>query len=536
MQPAQQTQRKSWQKSKISRVILVIIGAVLIGIPITRVADFFGLFITIAGTSYLLIRIVFSSEKRTFPNFIWEICTASLLCIVIFYKSATLGAASNDLNGLAQFLLGTVPIRLIVTILLGVTLGTAIIVVPMLMRAYSGVIWVLALNQIYGITTLQALWLTICLILKINRQVIRVENGQVKEIKPQGWPLLVGGPALVIIRPYNAVVFEQAGQVTRVEGPGTVLVAFEERIKETIDLRKQSAGFNAVQVLTRDRVSLRVSGGVGFRIQRIEDRVRPTDVARMRSLDKIAFLAAGRNTAQSEGDASHVLRQSVYDAAYGPRAGQKFVEQMQGDVESEMRKAFRAYNFNEIYNLDGPINEQNGIRTTILDEILKTVRDALRLSASTYGVHVFGASIKTIQIEQEENVRSAYFAALASEWRQRLRLSDADAENQMLQDRAKIQIRILNEMENVLQKLRAGLQEVANLIPELPPEVVEDYMQVSERLLENVIIDNALARRYLETMETLARVSPNTIIAAGIDVAQMSDFIAPNLQLKDNAP
>ena len=61
-------------------------------------------------------------------------------------------------------------------------------------------------------------------------------------------------------------------------------------------------------------------------------------------------------------------------------------------------------------------------------------------------------------------------------------------------------------------------------------DVVDRYLQVSERLLQNVLTDHSTARRYLDTMETLARVSPSTIIAAGMDVAHLTDFIAPGLK------
>jgi hypothetical protein len=47
----------------------------------------------------------------------------------------------------------------------------------------------------------------------------------------------------------------------------------------------------------------------------------------------------------------------------------------------------------------------------------------------------------------------------------------------------------------------------------IPPEVINRFVQVASRLLENVITDQSAARQYLDTMESLARVSPTTIIA-----------------------
>ncbi len=367
MQRSQQPKHNHWWDGRTFRLIMVAVGIVLATIFCTGTAGFPGLFVVATLAPYVAIHLLVSREKRRLLDFLWLIYCVSFLIAILLYEGFTVQtSAPANLNWLAYFLIGSVPVRLIFSIVVGTLCGASLVIFPLVIRAYGAVIWVLALNQIYEIKKRQAFWLTIALTLGINRQVTVIEEGQIKEVSPQGWPVPVGGPALVIIRPYNAVVFEQAGRVTRVEGPGTVLMSFEEHIKDTIDLRSQSATFSADQVLTRDRVPLRVTGGVGFRIQRIEDRVRPTDVARMRSLDGIAFLAAGRNVARSEGDATHVLRQSVYNAVYGPRTGLKWYDRMKGDVESEMRKAFRTYNFNEKYDLDSPINEQNGIRSTIL--------------------------------------------------------------------------------------------------------------------------------------------------------------------------
>lgn len=68
----------------------------------------------------------------------------------------------------------------------------------------------------------------------------------------------------------------------------------------------------------------------------------------------------------------------------------------------------------------------------------------------------------------------------------------------------------------------------------MPREIVERYLQVAERLLQNILTDHSTARRYLETMATFASVSPNTVIAAGVDIADVTDLLIPGLKPPPN--
>jgi len=173
----------------------------------------------------------------------------------------------------------------------------------------------------------------------------------------------------------------------------------------------------------------------------------------------------------------------------------------------------------------------------VLDNIIRTVLEALRGSTQQYGVYVRGMSIGTIEIEETENVGKAYFAALGAEWKKRMALTEAAGEEKVFEDRAKIQQRLLDNMSGVLEHFRIALIDMSQSGIDMSAEVVERYLQVSENLLQNVVTDHSTARRYLETMKSLAQVNPSTIIAAGMDVANLTDFLLPgNKPAADTRP
>jgi hypothetical protein len=200
---SEQPKRQPWWNSRTLKLVATVICAALVAIPFTNIAGFFGLWLIAAGASFIIIRIMFPPEKRAFPLFCWQVCIVSFLCAVLFYESATAGALSGKLDWFSNTLFASAAGQLIGSLFLGVLLGAPIVILPMLFRAYTGVVSMLALNQIYGISRWQALRLTLSLILNVQRPVISIEEGQIKEVKPEGWPVAVGGPAILLIRPYQ---------------------------------------------------------------------------------------------------------------------------------------------------------------------------------------------------------------------------------------------------------------------------------------------------------------------------------------------
>jgi hypothetical protein len=409
---------------------------------------------------------------------------------------------------------------LIISTLIGLVFGVAFVVLPLWVPASFAAQWMLALNKTYGLSYRQAVWMLIAFKLDFGQPVSIIDEGQEIEVKPKGWPSALGGPRLAIVRPYNAVVLEKEGRVTRVEGPGTVKIQPDERIKSAVDLRRQAKPYKVEKVFTRDRVPLRITGGVGYRVQRLDEYIEAnpeTTKISPSAWDKLSFLAAGKDSDQGRRDLSKVLHQSVYKAVYTPRTGQTWLEKVPGDVETEMRKVVREYDFGDIYDPEAATKA-----TRVLQEIIQRTTVLTRQSAQQYGVQVFGISVGSIEIDRAENLHNAYFGALVAEWSKRA----AFTEHKVFQDRAQIQTDLVDKMTYTLAGLKQALIDLAGSGIPISGEAVERYVQLSERILQNIIKDNSTADRYLETMVTLARLNPSTILAAGMDISQMSDLLA----------
>lgn len=489
-------------------------------------------FIAVISPLIIVLWLV-SRERRRFGLFVWLIyavwCTAAVKLFAFFTEVD----GREAFGGVISAFIGSDVARAVVSALLAAAIAALLVVAPIYLEAAFTAHWVLGLTGIYNITHRQATRLLLSLILNANPPVIIVEEGQIKESRPKGWPDKIGGPALVVVRPYNAVVLEQAGRITRVEGPGEIMLRLDERVKAVVDLRPQSCGFEAEQVLTRDRVPLKIKGGAGFRIQRLEDLMQndPTPVRLPRERwARIGFRIAGRDSEQGVREGAWVHRRSVYDAVYVPKTNQTWIEKAQGDVESTLRRVIRTYDFREIYNLDAGDGAQAGPRRTILEVITEQVTEILRDSARRYGVHINGASIKTIEIGAVSNVKSVYFKALGVEWHQRIAHAKSESEAEAFTQRANVQTQFMAVVNEILVQFRDALFGAAGANPNLAHEVIQRYLQVAEHLLVNILTDQATARRYLDTMATLARVSPNTVIAAGMDISSVSDFVAAGLK------
>jgi len=149
--------------------------------------------------------------------------------------------------------------------------ATLILAIPLLAVMWISSEYILGLNQGYGVTRGEALRLLFSLIFATNYLVAIVAEGKETKGKAGGLLKFLGGPGKVVIRPGNAVVFEQGGKVSRIEGPGVVITKRAEIIKAIVDLRPQFVLREVENVLTRDRVPLKLTLGIGFQIESKKD-------------------------------------------------------------------------------------------------------------------------------------------------------------------------------------------------------------------------------------------------------------------------
>ena len=533
MQAARNT--RHWWSHRPNRLIALFLTSALLALIGASILGYGWLLAIIIIAPRIAITIAFEPDQRHFPHFVWIVYAVWWLAgTAAFLLLSRVSAEAG--GGLLSIFIGNDVTRLIVAILLGLAFALLVVLLPVYNEATIGARWVLAVTRVYGVTRSQSVRLMLYLLLGINQPVWIAEDGELKESEPKGWPKMIGGHGVVVIRPYNAVVFEQAGRVTRIEGPGMVVMNLDERVKEVVDLRPKSQKYEADQVLTRDRVPLKFVGGVGFRVQRLEDMGQhASGFTRLsaQARDAISFRIAGQAPEQGTQDDHRVLYRTVHRAVYGVRTGQRWFEKVPGDVEGEIRKVVRNLDFRDIYDFVGtPGEPENRVEPNrqVLDEIIRTVVEALRRSTDQYGVFVRGMSVGTIKIEETDNVEKAYFAALGAEWRSRMIRTEAEAEGAAFSARARHHTEGMQALTRTFEDFRNRLLNLPEPASPLAKDIVDRYMQLIEQLLLNASRDRTTARNYLETMEALARVSPNTIIAAGMDIANMSEFIAPQLK------
>jgi hypothetical protein len=85
-------------------------------------------------------------------------------------------------------------------------------------------------------------------------------------------------------------------------------------------------------------------------------------------------------------------------------------------------------------------------------------------------------------------------------------------------------------VNGVLGQFRDALAQMSGPGQPMPREIIERYLQLAERLLQNILTDHSTARRYLETMEVLASRSQQSVLAAGVNVTEMSDFLTAGIK------
>lgn len=99
----------------------------------------------------------------------------------------------------------------------------------------------------------------------------------------------VGGPGNLIVRKDSGVVLEQAGRLTRVEGPGAHPLERFERLYDIVDLRPRRWQF-AVEGLSKEGIPVTCETDIVFEIDR--GRQAPTEDTPWPMEDRSVFLAS----------------------------------------------------------------------------------------------------------------------------------------------------------------------------------------------------------------------------------------------------
>jgi regulator of protease activity HflC (stomatin/prohibitin superfamily) len=404
-------------------------------------------------------------------------------------------------------LLGGAVARASLSILVSLVLSLLLLGAAFYIALYISSEWMVSVSKTFGATHKEALRLLYSMFFHTNYPWYTVEEGEIKESKPKGLLPKFGGPGKVVIRPYNALVFERGGDVTRIEGPGLVLTERLERPKAAIDLQKQWLDFSAENVLTKDHVPLVFHCGVGFRIESREETSK-------RAKGNQETHEGSRFPGVISGDYP-VYRRTIYKAVYGTTtAGWKLTTK--GATESTLREVVRKYALNDIYRLAQDALAQN---VSVIDQIRQETHQKVSEISTHWGATVTGFMIKSIDVPAD--VRERLNMLWAERYEKARRLVETEATTAGIVARGQAEANAIREIEKVKLGARYDLIDVltrtilAGHPQPYSARLATRLIDALENLSSALNTDTATATRYIEALEKMAGEAGTKVLIIG---------------------
>ena len=406
-----------------------------------------GCFIFLSLT-LLIVRSWPPRKWRRLLTLIWIIIAIALgVSIPLYWRLNTSNVSANIL---LRFLIGTPWARVFWSAMAGLLAGICLVWGPLLAVMYVSSEWLLAMRETFGVTRRQALRLLISMVLNVSYPYYLIEDGEMTLVKPKGVLDQLGGPGVAVVKPYNAVVFERAGKVTRIEGPDMFMTKHFEFVKHIIDLRPQWNNLEVEEVLTKDKVPLHIKGGLGYRIEsRGETAERGEDLREA---------VEGRSFPGVISGEYPVYKRAIFKAAYKPAGDWKFTTK--GATITQLRKVVAEYELRDIYRRDEkrkeassseqdekpgpdeqskePSPEEQGeelapgkrVKEFILAEIGWQTKKKVAGIAHYWGVRVSTVNIDTIEVA--ESVRDQVWKMWGAEYARRTALIEAEGKREVV--------------------------------------------------------------------------------------------------------
>jgi regulator of protease activity HflC (stomatin/prohibitin superfamily) len=347
-------------------------------------------------------------------------------------------------NALLNFFLGGFVEGIFWSIVMGVIGALLVTGLPLLTVSYASAVYVLALHEVDGVSHWDALRYVLTLILGINLPFVVVENGQALVTKEAGKINVIGGPGELIIKQGNVVVLERGGKISRIVNAGIVKLKRKEMIRNIFVLTRQSNPKEIEHVLTKDRIPLTITMGIGFQIEpaveaekRPESRIAPDGEALTPKLDdglyqvyegtirKAALMSQATSFAQRyiekcEGETC----QDVEDTTWQKVAG--------GVPEGELRDHIMSHRFDELFELvDSAPGEKPEVRVKKrkIYQIEQAILDEIKPGkAKGLGVLVRGVDIGKIEFPPE--AEHLLLNRWGAPWTQQIGLIEAETKAQ----------------------------------------------------------------------------------------------------------
>jgi regulator of protease activity HflC (stomatin/prohibitin superfamily) len=490
-------------------------------------------------------------ESRRFVRAILTVVATTLLLSTAFTEllNAPEQVSAIENSAVLNFLLGSAAAKVLVSFVFAFLTSLLLLGISFLIAVYMSADWILSMGEVYGVTRGQAMRLLLSMFLHTNYPYYIVEDGEIKQSKPQGLLPLLGGPGKVIIKPYNAVVFERGGEVTRIEGPGLITTGRFELPKEVVDLRKQSVSWTTEQLLTKDHVPLVFHCGVSFRIEQAKETGRQSRDNIPPEQDKRDVISGDYKVYKD------TLRRAVYETT---KAGWQATTK--GATESQLLQLVREYPLEAFYKLQqGHLIQEESIIDKIVQETLARVKKI----SPIWGVAVSSFRIKSFEAPEDiqEKLLEMWAARYAersklikaetekesiitiSEGRRQARVVEARGEGEALTIKAKAardsaiteaegarksmiargkgQADALARVERVkasavealVNQLLQGMRDAKKV--DIDHQIVERFARVVEQLSSNLVYDDLTAFRYVEALEKIAATDATKTITLG---------------------
>ena len=406
---------------------------------------------------------------RRLSTLIWIILAIALVVGIFTHRRLNTSDMTTAIanNVLLRFLIGATWSRVFWSAVAGLLVGICLVWGPLLAVMYVSSEWLLAMRETFGVTRWQALRLLISMVLNVSYPYYLIEDGKMTLVKPKGVLDRLGGPGVAVVKPYNAVVFERAGKITRIEGPDMFMTKLFEFAKHIIDLRPQWESFEVEEVLTKDKVPLHIECGLGYRIESREQTAE-------RGEDPKEVIEGRRFPGIISGEYP-VYKRTIFKAAYGPAGDWKFTTK--GATITQLRKVVAEFELQDIYHHDKESKE------FILAEIGEQTQEKVAEIVHYWGVHVGTVNIDSIEVSEavSEAVREQVWEMWGAEYGRRSALLEAEWDRRIDTIRA--------ETEKTVQVTRAiarmqTIQAIAQGLKQLIGEDAEAKDMIALRFIE----------------------------------------------------